>query len=366
MMEKHGEKGLFIEAEGSAEGGCNVLQSIPLKEVDFIPISVVNYVRKTQKDLILQNAKYDDRLMNDIYIMKNDVKSVLCAPIVYAGKIAGIIYLENNLSSNAFTHERLEVLQILNAQAAISIENQRLLKERETAANIQRSLVPIHPAIKDYEVTGFMLPTEEVGGDYYDLLSGDGVDWVVIGDVSGHGVPAGLVMIMVQTCTQLVLRDNPQISPAQLLAKINTVVCHNIKILNEKKYMTLNALAIHQDGKVVHAGLHQDILIYSKREDEVREVETYGIWIGLDEKTGILNEDRQFSVEVGNVILLYTDGITEATDSQGLMFGSDNLKSILKENGTRPTSEIKEQILKGLSKYHKSDDVSLLVMRRTI
>lgn len=374
IMTQEGQKGLFVEAEGSVEEGARVLRSIPLQEMEDVPSSIVNYVNKTQKEVVLHNALYDERFMHDPCIIKNEVRSVLCAPIVHSGRAAGIIYLENNLSTNAFTHERLEVMQILYSQAAISIENSRLLAAREDAArletelriaaNIQMSLVPRTPRIDHYQVTGFMMPAEEVGGDYYDVINGEDVDWAVIGDVSGHGVPAGLIMMMVQTCTQLIIKEDPKVSPRELLRKINIAVCHNLKMLDEKKYMTLNALAIYPDGRIVHAGLHQDILIFRRKKNRVEEVETHGIWIGLDAAHGVLNEDREFEVDVGDVILLYTDGVTEAIDKEGLMFGSENLKAVLQLSGQRTTMEIKEEILKAIRKHKKDDDVSMLVLKR--
>jgi len=141
-------------------------------------------------------------------------------------KVLGILYLENNLATNSFTDERMQTLRILSAQAAISIENARLLmhrensakleKEMEIASNIQSALLPRNPSIKGYEISTYMMPADEVGGDYYDIINVANRDWIIIGDVSGHGVPAGLIMMMVQTCIHNTLNIFPEISPSEL------------------------------------------------------------------------------------------------------------------------------------------------------
>ncbi|MFW6415219.1 MAG: diguanylate cyclase, partial [Thermodesulfobacteriota bacterium] len=118
----------YVEVEREASGNIEILNSIPLEKYDNCPMSIVNYVIKTQENVVLNNAHEDDRYFNDPYIVKNNTKSILCAPIRNKGKSSGLVYLENNYVSNAFVPERTEVLKILSSQAAISIENAKLYK----------------------------------------------------------------------------------------------------------------------------------------------------------------------------------------------------------------------------------------------
>jgi predicted ATPase/class 3 adenylate cyclase len=124
---------LLIEAEGSVdEAGVTVLQSIPINSVwepgDKLLIShiIVNYVARTRESVVVSNAVNDPKFANCPYIKAHNPKSILCFPLQYQGKLAGIIYLENNLTTEAFTPDRVEVLNLLSSQAAISIENARL------------------------------------------------------------------------------------------------------------------------------------------------------------------------------------------------------------------------------------------------
>jgi PAS domain S-box-containing protein len=114
-----------------------VMQSMALKECADICQAIVNYVHRSGKDVILGNAAQEGSFTDDPYIMRTGCKSILCTPIINKGVITGILYMENNLTTNTFTPERLEILRIISAQAAISIENARLFEMATTLENIQ-------------------------------------------------------------------------------------------------------------------------------------------------------------------------------------------------------------------------------------
>lgn len=119
---------LTIEAAGSADSPAQVLQSIPALDAGLLPAAIINYVARTQENVVLNDASSEGIFTGDDYITANHPKSVLCAPILNQGKLTGILYLENNITIGAFTPDRLEVVRILSAQAAISIENALLYR----------------------------------------------------------------------------------------------------------------------------------------------------------------------------------------------------------------------------------------------
>jgi len=133
---------LFIEAiDNDQDSNLVVLQSIPVEESQDIPLSLIHYVSRTQQPLVLNNATQEAISKEDSYILREQPKSVLCAPIFYQGKFTGIIYLENNQVNGAFTNSRLEILKLLTSQAAIAIENARLYaREQEKSQQLQQSL----------------------------------------------------------------------------------------------------------------------------------------------------------------------------------------------------------------------------------
>ncbi len=141
---------LLIEATGRVDRDeITVQQSIPI-ETSQLPLSVINYVRQAQESVVLNDATREGMFATDSYILTQQPKSILCAPIVYQGKLIGILYLENNLMTGAFTAERVEVLQLLSSQAAIAIENARLYQDLATVnADLKRS----HEQLEDYSKT---------------------------------------------------------------------------------------------------------------------------------------------------------------------------------------------------------------------
>lgn len=372
------EKELHIEAVGRIEKGkmhVEVLQSSLLSECRELSQAIVNYTRKTGENIVLSDAGRTQEFNKDPYISKAKPKSILCSPIRFKGKTAGIIYLENNLTTNAFTPERLEVLHILYAQAAISIENSFLVAEREKAAeietemkiaaNIQTALLPKEPAINGYEISAYMKPADDVGGDYYDIINTDEADWVIIGDVSGHGVTAGLVMVMIQTAFLAYIHRCPLESPSYIFSEVNHLIMKNLNRMEDQKYMTATAFSVRPDGCITHAGMHQDILIYRTKENRIETIETSGMWIGITEDISQMLEDHTFMLDKDDVMLLYTDGIVEATkDDQ--MFEYERLEKILQENGTLSPSAIQNIILSELVDYHTTDDVTMVILKRTI
>ena len=136
LLDKAGE--LYVEASGGIDADeIAVQRSLPLSRLEsrenspILPISVINYVARTLESVVLNNATVEEIFATDPYIVDRQPKSVLCTPILHQGKLTGILYLENNLTTGAFTPDRLEILQLLSAQAAISIENARLYNDLE-------------------------------------------------------------------------------------------------------------------------------------------------------------------------------------------------------------------------------------------
>ncbi|HON80359.1 MAG TPA: GAF domain-containing protein, partial [Spirochaetota bacterium] len=222
---------LFIEAEIFADNSnVTVLNSIPIGSYTDgkglcpgLPASIINYISRTQQDIIIDNAVEDFRFSGDPYIEINTIRSILCTPIVYQGSLTGILYIENNIVSGAFAPERLTVMKMLSSQAAISIEIasiyaglEALVKERteiieeqkhelehqiDLAGKIQTALLPRHiPEIEQMTIAFRYKPMMGIGGDFLDIKYSEPDNSIgfFICDVSGHGVAAALVASMVK------------------------------------------------------------------------------------------------------------------------------------------------------------------------
>ncbi|HEY9609304.1 GAF domain-containing sensor histidine kinase [Allocoleopsis sp.] len=151
ILENQGK--LVIEAEGALDGKeVTVLQSIPLENCQNLAESIVGYVARTKEKVVLNDATYDGQFTNDPYIKNTQPKSILCAALMNQGQLSAIVYLENRLTAQAFTPERLEILQLLSGQAAIAISNAKLyteVKERENRLTQFIDAMPIGVAVHD-------------------------------------------------------------------------------------------------------------------------------------------------------------------------------------------------------------------------
>jgi predicted ATPase/serine phosphatase RsbU (regulator of sigma subunit) len=375
----------------------------PLETSAEVAASVVQYVARSKETVVLGNAAGDARFARDPYIESRRPLSLLCLAMQHQGRLVGVLYLENNAATDAFSGERVEILQLVAAQAAVAVENARLYgelraatdqlrrsndtleaqvverteelrrtladlwSEMDLARKIQTVLLPSETRFSDYEVAAMMVPASTVGGDYYDIIRTQGSDWVMIGDVSGHGVTAGLSMMMIQTAIRTVVMGGGQgalaLTPSQVLAKVNTAVRANLQKVNEDHYMTITGLKL-EGSQVRFAGLHQDILIYRAGRGTVERVETHGMWIGpLDDIAPLLRDDT-LELTRGDIVLLYTDGITEAMVG-GRRFGTDGLAaafSQLAANGHGGDAILKG-IMQNVEGTIQQDDVTMMAVR---
>jgi sigma-B regulation protein RsbU (phosphoserine phosphatase) len=213
--------------------------------------------------------------------------------------------------------------------------------EMELATRIQTALVPAKPLLHGCDVAASMFPAEIVGGDYYDFVNVGEVDWVLIGDVSGHGVPAGLIMMMCQTAVQTELQAHPELEPNVLLGRVNHTLVENMRRLGEQKYMTLTAMRRDPDGTFHFAGLHQDLFIRRAATGKVERIASQGTWIGLMHDIAPNLPVGQFSLHSGDVLCLYTDGITEAKKGDTLL-ENDGLVTLL-ENSKGKTGGLRNR-----------------------
>lgn len=239
-----------------------------------------------------------------------------------------------------------------------------LRREVEIAHRIQTAILPVSPSVRGFEVAARMKPADDVGGDLYDLLAFDDTFWVLVGDVSGHGINSGLVMMMAQAAAYSAIADDPRCSPRDVIASVNRVVHENVrKRMGRDDYLTLMAARHLGNGRFVAAGAHQPIFL-SRNTGGVDVIEPNGPWCGLGPK--VQPREYEFEVKPGETLCLITDGVVEAPDHKGELFGEDRLAGILAEHGANTASEALAAIFTRVEAFASTqmDDMTAVVLRR--
>ncbi|HSU38868.1 MAG TPA: DAHL domain-containing protein [Polyangiaceae bacterium] len=235
--------------------------------------------------------------------------------------------------------------------------------EMKLARRIQEALVPREPKLLGCDVAASMKPAAQVGGDYYDVIHTKTHEWILIGDVSGHGVPAGLVMMMCQTAVRTALERDPELMPDRLLVLVNAVLTENIRQLGEDKYMTITALRRDASGSIWFAGAHQDLFVYRADGDRVETYETAGIWLGLrPDAEGAFNL-RELKLGARDLLVLHTDGVTEAM-RDGALFDTTGMRRILAGAKDKTAGGVLDDLLAALDGFELNDDATLVVIRQ--
>lgn len=254
----------------------------------------------------------------------------------------------------------------LDESRAAMAEKERLEGELEIAARIQTSILPRDLSVASLDIAARMVPADEVGGDYYDVLEVDDGAWIAIGDVSGHGLESGLIMLMVQTAVASLVRANPDGSPADIVRELNRVIYENVvNRMEVGRHMTLTLIRVHDDGRVVFAGAHMDMALLRSGADECEAVLTPGTWVAIVDDVDAITEDTTEQLQDGDLMVVYTDGVTEAMDAGGEQFGFERLCAALEGAAAGSSQHICEALFAAVVEHTdvQQDDISVLVMR---
>jgi len=255
------------------------------------------------------------------------------------------------------------------ARAALS-NQARMARELEIAAQIQRALLPPSPDHEGFVFSGRMVPADEVGGDFYDVLSDpkQGALWISIGDVSGHGVGAGLVTLMAQAAFASHFLNNSAQEPTRVLREVNALLCENItNRLRDNKYVTAQLLTYQGDGKFVCVGAHEWPVVYRAKTGRCETIEAPGPWLGIVAELPDVPVTT-LTVEPGDVLCLYSDGITEAQDAAGELFDLARMSAVLEASLRRGQAleDVTHAVFDAVEAFsgRHDDDWTMLLVKR--
>ena len=277
-----------------------------------------------------------------------------------------------------YSHKDQEVLKGVAGQLALVIENaklaermvehQRLQAELALAAEVQRSLLPVGaPSLNGYELCGVCSPAQQVGGDYYDFVTLDEHrTGIAIADVAGKGISAALLMSVVQASLRGQLMGAGKNELAELVKMLNRLICGSV---SSARYVTFFYAQLDgSDGKLrfINAG-HNAPLIYERDKDDFRGLHDGGPVLGLFQDVSF-NEGIA-TLQSGDVLVAYTDGVTEAENAAQEEFGEERLREAIAVSANGSAKDILNHLTVEVAAWSKGvrqhDDITLIVLKRT-
>ena len=251
-------------------------------------------------------------------------------------------------------------------------KNARMSAELDVAKRIQQLVLPLRTeltAFPDLQIAARMVPADEVGGDIYDVLPlPDGSTCLVIGDVTDHGLISGVVMLMSQAALRASLEQS-EFDLAGSIQRLNSIIYQNVHHrMDELHNLTLSVLH-YDDGKVRIAGTHETVILL-RADGSVEEIDTYelGSWVGIEPDITHLLAERTFSLNPGDTMLLYTDGVTEAVGPGDEEYGPDRLMATLQEVSELGPDDMLDELFDSVYEWIGDgtihDDISMMVVKR--
>jgi phosphoserine phosphatase RsbU/P len=339
-----------------------ILQDLVMPEMDGLllvrffrskdsPTQHVPLIVLSSKEEPIIKAKAFELGAND-YLVKLPDKAELIARIRY--------------HSRAYVN----LLKRQEAEARLQEENVRMSNELDVIRQMQQMILPTSEeldAIAELDIAGFMEPADEVGGDYYDVLYLDGIVTIGIGDVTGHGLESGLLMIMTQTAVRT-LQEIRELDPVRFLDTLNRIIYKNVQRMNSEKNLTLVILNYFQ-GKISISGQHEETIVVRKGGD-IERIDTMdlGFPIGLDEEISDFISHKSVELNAGDGVVLYTDGITEAKDINKKQYGIEQLCEVISKNWHESAEKIKNCVIDDVKRHIGEqkvfDDITLVVLKQ--
>jgi serine phosphatase RsbU (regulator of sigma subunit) len=335
---------------------------------------VVGIAAKNMQPLELDRGHERTR-MRELGLNPHNVRNVLAVPLNVKERILGVLVVQNRKHKSSFSADDIRLMRALTEQAAISINNvrmyeelaksDRIRQEMNIATDIQRTLLPkTVPLSAHLKVHPFIRPAKEVGGDYYDFIeSAEGHFAIVIGDVSGKGLPAGMIMVIARTTLQIVARGC--LDAKEALTRFSREMYPRMR---RGQFMTLNFLLWDDDLRTLRyaAAGHEHILWYRTDRGHSERIRAGGVAVGLLEDPSKFLSESTLQAHQGDVFVLYTDGITEARDKSEEMFTLRRLQESLDRHAALADAEkISASIIAEVTAFageaEQYDDMTLIV-----
>jgi len=377
MQVTNGERGFLMIHESET----NSLRVLVARGIDGQTIeqegystTIVNEVIRTREALLTNNAQFDTRFNPGQSIIMRGLRAILCAPMLVGQRLIGVVYVDTAMRTGTFKPNDQALMKAACGIAARAIENARLYqvaiekgrleRELQMASEIQRGLLPRHlPQSEHYEMAPHWTAARQVAGDFYDSFwLADDTFGTVIADVSDKGAPAALFMAVARTLIRSHAHSGR--TPVEVVQRTNDLLLPDAD--ESGMFVTLFYSQFYADGRSVHVnGGHNPPAIYRAADQQVTFFPRGGRALGWFPDNPV--SPAEISLMRGDVILLYTDGVTEAENPQQQPYTEDRLAKRLAEVGHLEATAIRDAILQDIETFCAGqpplDDLTMMVVR---
>ena len=344
-------------------------------EVGEIRVSrnVLDEVVIKGKSVLTSDAQHDPRFASGTVVLQG-IRSVLAVPLGVADKVFGIIYADSPIAEGRFTEDHLKLLTTLASVAAIRVENARLLeaqlqqerleRELQLAMEIQQRFQPTAPpVVPGYELQGISFPCYEIGGDYYDFIQReDGRLVIALGDVSGKGTAAALLMSSLHASVHAQAGSHDTL--AETISAVNRYLSDNIP---SNRFVTLFYAELDPASgslSFLNAGHNPPLIVHAA--GTVEQLASGGLPLGI--KRDAEYREGRTQLQMGDVLVIYSDGVTEAASPSGEEFGPTRLYEVVARNIDASAAGVRDRIESALTKFSQgtqaADDITLVIVKR--
>jgi len=344
-------------------------------EVGEIRVSrnVMDEVVIRGKSVLTSDAQHDPRFASGTVVLQG-IRSVLAVPLGVSDKVFGIIYADSPIADGRFTEDHLKVLTTLASVAAIRVENarlaearlqqERLERELQLAMEIQQRFQPTAPpVVPGYELQGISFPCYEIGGDYYDFIEReDGRLVIALGDVSGKGTAAALLMSSLHASVHAQAGSHETLS--ETISAVNRYLADNIPA---NRFVTLFYAELDPASgnlSFLNAGHNPPLIVHAA--GTVEQLASGGLPLGI--KRNAEYREGRTQMQRGDVLVIYSDGVTEAASPTGEEFGSTRLYEVVSRNIEASAAGVRDRIESALTKFSQgtqaADDITLVIVKR--
>jgi serine phosphatase RsbU (regulator of sigma subunit)/pSer/pThr/pTyr-binding forkhead associated (FHA) protein len=344
--------------------------------LDEVRISrtVMDEVIKNGKSVLTSDAQHDPKFASQTMALLG-IRSVLAVPLsVEETDVFGLVYADSPTYQTDFNEEHLQVLTTLASVAAIRVENARLLEERferermehelKLATEIQQRFQPSSPPqMEGFEFQGISFSCYEIGGDYYDFIKRhDGKMLIALGDVSGKGTAAALLMSSLHAAIHAQVAAKADLH--EIVTSVNEYLALNTP---SNRFVTLFIAELDSaTGKLqfINAGHNPPLIGHS--DGTIEQLASGGFPLGILPTAEY--ELGETSLNTGEVLVIYSDGVSEANNLKGDEFGIEKLGNVIKNNLTRSASGLRDKVESALSEFTQTapanDDITLVIVKR--